>query len=384
MNEWEEIFEKAFDFVKNDITKFYDAEKDELTPNESAIVIGVNKLPMPVQIMDIEVDNEKYPHLKNKISQLILYNIQKIGEKNTRHHGRFKSTKESLYNELKSKFKISEEDAKNISDDLTKKFEYTGFSLSENLYIQFTMYDIRNNLDGFYDDLRTLFYHTFNDYLVKKFKTEKEKDFNALYGLKSDPILSVEEILQGDSRSISLEYLQRVISDIQLIPQVPDPIKDEFQRAKDLFIFSYFRYEFSTISLRSALFAYETAMKMRYVKSLGEKIRISYQDQIVHEFTNVSYSDITQFLNQMKKQKKWDIKNVKVNEQPFPMGTKNIMKWLVANGIPKWKLKMYDAGMHLRNALAHPEKPFLIPPSDGMLRGIAYDINEMFSVELDH
>ena len=58
---------------------------------------------------------------------------------------------------------------------------------------------------------------------------------------------------------------------------------------------------------------------------------------------------------------------------------KEVMKWLVENVTPKWKLKMYDAVIKLRNSVAHPEKPFILPPSDGVLRNFAYDINEMYS-----
>ncbi len=377
---WNNIFQQAFEFVKNDIIKYYENLKEELTPNEKALIEGVKKLPMPVDIIDIKVDNVKYTHLRDDTSQLIKYQMDGIGKKDVTYHGTVNASTKSIENALNKKFNLSEKDAKLLADDLTQKFEYTGFGAGDNTYIQFTRYDIRKNIDEFCDDLRKIFYSTFSDYIIRKFKIEKEKDFNKLYDLKNDPILSTKEILSPDPRStIPLDRLQRVIADIQLISQVPEPVRNEFQRAKDLFVFSYFKYEFFSISISSVLFAYETAMKMRYMQSLNKKVIITYKADIVHQLTDPTYSDLSKHLYNMRNKLNRDFKDLRVNGEKFPFTMKEVMKWLVENVAPKWKLKMYDAVIKLRNSVAHPEKPFILPPSDGVLRNFAYDINEMYS-----
>lgn len=382
MSEWEAIFSKAFDFVKKDITQYHSHDDlEEMTPNERALVLGINKLPLPVEIMDVEVNSQENPHLKDNICQLIRYNLPKIGENQVKYCGKVHATKDAIYDAMIEHFGISSKRALSITEILIKKFEYTGFSIDDGSYIQFTRYDIRNNMEEFLQDLRSLFYHSFNDYIINRFKTEKETDFNILYQLKNDPILSSNEFLKPDSRSehVTLEYLQSIISDIQLIPEVPEPVRIEFQRAKDLFIFSYFRYEFFTLSSRSALFALEVAMKERYLQSLKGKAVITYEDQIVHEMTKPTYSQISDFLYEMRRTKKWKFKNVKVNDNEFPFGMRGLINWLGRNGSPKWKLQLYEVGRKLRNSLAHPEHASIYPPSNGMLLRIAYDINELFS-----
>lgn len=56
MSEWDTIFSEAFDFVKKDITHYHSHnDPEEMTPNERALVLGISKLPLPVEIIDVEV-----------------------------------------------------------------------------------------------------------------------------------------------------------------------------------------------------------------------------------------------------------------------------------------------------------------------------------------
>lgn len=382
MSEWETIFSDAFDFVKKDITQYHShKDPEEMSPAERALVLGINKLPLPVEIIDVEVDTQTYPHLKDNICQLVRYNSSKIGENQVKYCGRVPATKNAISIAMIEYFGISSKDALSVAENLTKNFEYTGFSFDDGSHIQFTRFDIRNNTKEFAEDLRSLFYSSLNDYIINKFMTDKGIDFNKLYQLKNDPILSSDELLKPDPRSehLTLEYLQSIISTIQLIPEVPESVRIEFQRAKDLLIFSYFIYEFSTLSDRSALFALEVAMRYRYLQSLKGKAVITYENQIVHELTDPTYSQISDFLYNMRRNKKWKSKGVKVNGEKFPSSVTELINWLGRNGIPKWKLQFYDAGRKVRNSLAHPEHASIYPPSNGMLLRIAYDINELFS-----
>ena len=189
-------------------------------------------------------------------------------------------------------------------DDFNTNAEWLGFPLSDESYIQFTSYNIKCNIDRFHNDFRFLFTSTFNDYFASQYNLEEKTDFNSRYKLKSDAILPPLKLFVRDPRTFcSLEALQDSVADIQLSPKVPDPVKHEFQRAKDLFVFSYFKYDFITLSIRSGVFAYETAMKLRYVKSLGKKAVIKCKRKIIREITNPSYFEISDFLYEIKKEK---------------------------------------------------------------------------------
>lgn len=381
MSELEHIFANAFDLVKTNIERNYQKDDPErITPNERAILTGTAKLPCKVEIIDVDCSKSNLPEIDN-MCQIIKYDLTKLGKLDITYHGTVFFDKNDICQSLVDKFKESVDHAKFIADLLIKHPGKSGFpSDDDSTYIEFTDYDIRKNSKKFLEDLPHTFYSSFSDYFVKQFKIEKEIDFNSLYQLKSDPILSPLELLKSDPRStISLENLQIAISKIQLIPEVPDSVKSEFQYAKDLFVFSYFKYEFATLADRSALFAYEIAMKQRYVQSLKGKATITHKSEVIHEITNPTYSQISDFLYHIKKTKKLDFGNILVNGEKFPFKMKEVIEWLVRNGNPKWKLELYDAGRRLRNSLAHPENKSVFPPSATMLRNIAQDINEMFA-----
>lgn len=382
MNEWEQIFTNAFAEVKNAIQKNYQKDDPErITPNERAILIGADKLPCKVEIINVDCSKLETIRLDD-VCQLIKFDLTNLGSLNVIHHGTISFIKEEIFRSVVDKFKDDIDHSRFISEQLMKHAQRSGFPLNNGIYIEFEGYDIQKNIKRFTQDVTSRFFFSFNDYFVKQFKTEKEKNYNSLYDLKNDPVLSPTKLLKPDARTnISLETLQKAISDIQLIPNVPESIKLEFQRAKDLFVFSYFKYEFATLAERSAFFALETAMKQKYVQSLKGKAIITYDSQIVHEITNPTYSQIADFLHDVSRKKGLKFDKIQVNNERFPSTMTTIIEWLGRNGMPKWKLDLYDAGRKLRNSLAHPEEISIFLPSSTTLRNIAYDINEMFDVK---
>lgn len=380
--EWDILFTNSFEFAKKDLTNYYSKKPDEITPKEQTILTGLSKLPFPVGIIDISVDNKKYPHLEDDIIQLIHYDLEKMGMKQTTYFGKISSNKDELTNVLVQYFKIDKNDSNQIADDITINFEYTGFFPSRTSRIRFTRYNIKNNPKRFYDDFRHLFITDFNEYFMAQYDTEVKVDFNLRYKLKSDTVLSDIDLLVPDVRtSLSLEKLQEIVSDMQFSPHVPKSIQEEFQRAKDLFVFCYFKYEFYTLSVRSALFSHESAMKLRYIQSLGNKAIIKHNSEILQKYTDPSYHDISNSVRQLMRQKGWKLKHITVNDKKFPLTMKNIMNWLIENGIPKWKFQMYHAGNYLRNSMAHTEQQIILSPSSTILHNIVYDINEIFEMK---
>lgn len=382
LNELEQIFVDAFELVKININRNYqkDEHPESITPNERAILIGASKLPCKVEIVDVDCSKFNLAEI-DSVCHIIKYDLTKLGKLDVTYYGTVLFDKNQIYQILVDKFKEDVDHARFVSELLIKHPGKSGFPNNDDeTHIEFTNYDIRKNSKKFIEDLPFTFYSSFNDYFVKQFKTEKERNFNSEYNLQNDPILSPLDLLKPDPRiNISLEKLQLAISNIQLIPEVPESVRIEFQRAKDLFVFSYFKYEFSTLSERSALFAHETAMKQRYIQSLNGKASISYKSKIVHEITSPTYSQISDFLHHMRKTKGWQLRDVQVNDEKFPFNMPEVINWLVRNVSPKWKLDLYDAGRELRNSHAHSENVIIHPPSATILQNIAQDINEMFA-----
>ena len=139
MSEWEDIFSEAFDFVKKEIMQYHNHEDpEEMSPAEKALVLGISKLPLPVEIIDVEVDTQAYPHLKDSICQLIRYDTSKIGEKQVKYYGKIPATKDVLVSAMTKYFGIPNRESLSIAEDLVEKFGYSGFSFDDGSHIQFT------------------------------------------------------------------------------------------------------------------------------------------------------------------------------------------------------------------------------------------------------
>ena len=117
--EWEEIFAESFEFVKQRLVKFYGCKKlENTTPVERAILTGLDKLPFPVKIIDVSVDNQKYPCLKDETCQLVYYDLPKIGKKQVDYCGKTSSKKDDLMIFLIDHFGIAKDDSQCIIDSM--------------------------------------------------------------------------------------------------------------------------------------------------------------------------------------------------------------------------------------------------------------------------
>lgn len=154
---------------------------------------------------------------------------------------------------------------------------------------------------------------------------EKEVDYNALYGLAEDPILPMSEIIEkdptfgafvklsgGEAIGITIEDLQKHISDIQVIPQVPEAVKRVFRIAKELYIFGYFRYIFFTASAHYAYLALESAIKNRYATSLGDRAILTNPTGQRYEIRPPSWERIFEFCKRHREEG-WSARKIKVN-----------------------------------------------------------------------
>ena len=391
---WEDYLNIAFQKVKAKFSEVYPAaEAGELPPGIVGLKNFVYSLPCPVKILELRVNTERYKHIEDEVCQLIGYDFSKLGDRSVAYCGVIDSHDTNGF----TKF-LAEEFGLRPSESLAESFCHdlatTYFSDTDrpDIHFQFPRYDIRRRPDRYVDDLLELMsWVLLSSETAEKF-WEKEVDYNALYGLAEDLILPLSRIIEkdpifgafvklsgGEATGITIEDLQKHISDIQLIPQVPDAVKRVFRTAKDLYIFGYFRYIFFTVSAHYAYLALESAMKHRYAASLGDKAILTNPKGQQYEIRPPSWEKIFEFCKHHRKEG-WSARKISVNGEAFPSTMPSLLNWLVANKlVPKWERPQYEAGVNLRHSLSHLESPSVFTPSAQTLKITAEKINKLYS-----
>lgn len=343
--EYTTYFGEFFEKLKKEFVKgIGNKEADEFSSEELAFRDVISALPCPVSVVRITIDAKKYTEAKNNVYHLIKYDFSNFGESSIKYYGGIDLDEIEKYRKLMKDFNLNHNEIKEL-----KSFKLRGYGDTEFWYWVFVIpYDILEKREEYITDFIKLFWITFGYQLLEKF--EKRIDYNTQYGLKSDPVLPLSELLKkdiafspfvkvdksGESHEITLEDLQKSVCDIQLIPTVPEGVREVFNAAKRLHIFGYFEYYFFTISQHYAFLALESALRNRY--------------------NEVSC-----------KHKKF----IKLYE---------IIKELVQKGIiPKGEANRYDAGRNLRNFLSHLSNPPILIPTYSLLKRVAYQINQIWT-----
>jgi len=343
-NEYITYFKNFFNNVRLEYNKSICTKKDdELPSRELAFRDAINSLPCPVFILRIRNNTDKQEIVKSNIIHLIKYDLSKFGDSTVKYFG------ETDFEEIKKNegilecFNLDEEKFKGI--ELLKTIGYG--DVDSWWRIQIVDYDILSHQEQYIRDFIGFIKTIFMDKILEKF--EKRIDYNSKYGLKNDPILSLSEIIKKDNilnafvtierngiyRKLSISDLQRSICDIQLIPQVPEDVRNIFNAAKKLYVFSYFEYYFSTISQHYAFLALESALRNKYIEIFGEPRKF------------------------------------------IPLGV--VIKKLVEKKvITKGEAIIYDTRSYLRNLLSHLTRQLIFSFEPSTLRRIAYEINRLY------
>ena len=375
--EWIEFFDRAFHEIKMIILKQYPLEDDGSgSPETLAFREVVESFPCPIKLVEIKIDREIYPDIRDGICQMIRYDFANLGQRKIEYYGITDSKdKEKLQRVLTTNFEFDKESFESFYKD----FRTIGWSDdSSSFYVQFTWYNIRNNLKDFVWDFAIFFQSLLGHQIVERFK--RVLDFNLLFDLKPDGILSLEEVTRIDPVTQvfgkNIEHFQKQICDVQLLPAVPEHPRRVFESAKKLYIFGYFYYRFFTISEHYAYLALESAVRHRYNQSLGAKAVITnLEGESVK--SPPSWFNISDFCK--RNRRKWKPSAIKVNEEKFPFNNKLLLDWLVKKKIiTKWERRQYDVGIILRNVLSHQEFAPIHSPNSSTLKIVADRINKLF------
>ncbi len=199
------------------------------------------------------------------------------------------------------------------------------------------------------------------------------------YGLRSDPVLTADQLLQYNQplanvrtgEPPSLQEWQSWVCDILLIPQVPKAVKHTFATAKKLFIFGYCEYSFSTASQHYALLALEAALQSRWVATLPDPCPVTYRNGVTNNLHDVSH--------QLLLDHSRGSPNLMVNGGRFPRSYRKLAAALEKLGIiTSQDGRRILAGLDVRNTLSHREFATIMGASADLLASVAELINTMF------
>lgn len=375
-NEWLEFFDRTFNEIKEMILKRYPLEDDGSgSPETLAFREIVENFPCPIKLVEIKIDREAYPYIRDETCQMIRYDFTNKAQKKLEYLGIIDSKdKEKLKCVLKTHFEFDDRRFEHFYQD----FKAVGWSDdTSSYYVQFTWYNIKENLEKFVWDF-VVHREPFLGQVVERVK--RVLDFNSLYDLKPDQILSLEEITRIDPVTQgfgeSIEHLQKQICDVQLIPAVPEEPRKVFENAKKLYIFSYFYYRFGTISEHYAYLALESAIRHRYNQTLGEKAIVTNPNGESVELSP-AWLEVSYFCERNKEN--WRLSKIKVNGEKFPRNSGLLLDRLVEKKIiTKWERKQYAEGMRQRNVLSHLEFAPIHVPDSSTLKIVAERINRLF------
>ena len=216
-----------------------------------------------------------------------------------------------------------------------------------------------------------------------------EPDFNAKYGLRSDPVLSPEELLRINFstgipssdllRRFTLQELQENVAEIQPIPQVPGSVREVIRRAKELYIYGFFEYAFFTVAAHYVYAALEAALKARWGTSLSRPIKLTHTRHGVKEEAEIDrtgYAAIEWYCETHG----WRTNRLLVNGRPFPRTSTMLLNWLQEDRvITDYQRAMFEkAYLPLRNSHSHMEQCSTWMPSAGPIRRAVEQINILF------
>ena len=384
--EYTNFFNKVFSEVKKRVLKKYSLEEDGSGPAEIvALKEIVTKFPCPVRLLEIKVDTTKHAHIRDEVCQVIRYDYSKLGVAQglVEYHGLIDARESQKLREMLVKsFGLSD-----ISfEEFYKDFTITGWGDDEiNFYTQFPLYNIKNNFRNFVSDYLVYAFQPLVTKIRQKFG--KSIDWASKFNLRPDPILPLSEITKMDktlgsllplAEGADIEELQKDISNLQLISHVPEEVKRVFRRAKDLYIYGFFRYSFFTISRHYAYLALESAIKNRYYQSFGKEVTLTNNKGETVKMGYVNHQKVIDFCHGRTG---WNPYNLQINGEKFAFTTGQLLDWLVRNKIiNRWERKQCESGMRFRHLMSHITYPSILPPSYSVraLEFVADIINRLY------
>ena len=388
MIEWNVLFEKTFSKSKKNIRSRCPINSDG-SGNPKSVTIHhiLDSFPCGIKVLYVTPETT-HPLIEDNCCTLMHYDVTRMKQKDVDFLGTLNLCDESLTRIVDSEFHISDYD--NSIENVLCSYLYLssdGINQIDNCYS--FPYDVRKNIKRFQQDFRPHFENIVSQMSVS---VNIEPDFNKLWHLKNDRIYTESELTSQDRRLASFRVLinnktvqptiqdhQQAIASLQLIPEVPETIKTIIERAKKLYIYAWYQYDFFTISTHYSVLALESAIKARYFSHFQHNVVITNKKEEEHTFGGtVGYEDVLEYC----RRNKWDFKSLCINNERFRYSMKSLRDWLVHKKIiTKWERDICENRLEIRNHLSHQNFPptYLGSSARRSLESVIFLINRMFS-----
>lgn len=363
---WNKIVEKIGRRLRTEYGKrFGNKKQGELAPEIVALQSALNEFPCAVRILLVECGKDQAISLHT----VICHDLSRPRTTDAEFLGVVRQEDLDLAL-LRDSLGI---DVATIDDFRPS----TVFDTNWSFITDIVPYEISGALDRYGQEFYEFLCSSFWRVIQEKFCNTT--DYKDKYGVPSDPILSASDLLTCKQPFVNartgapptIEEWQAMVSDIVLIPQVPESVKRTFDTAKQLFVFSYFSYPMSTTSQHYAFLALEAALQARWSATLPKDTLVEFGNGTSTKFVQPTHKDLYQHWRANRK--------IIVNGEKFPSSSYELLRSLLKKGIIEtWQLKRIEAGIDLRNDLSHLEFAPVTGPSADVLAITSELINAMF------
>ncbi len=384
-NEWNEFLSVVKNYLSSFAAEHWPIEADGSGPEGR---LSLNRLfksfPVPADIVLLSTNGIEFGGSTERYATAFRYDFSRPNTIDIRTHGIVPLNDLGSHPELIEGILGFEPD---IQDGLLTPASI--FAGNFPYCIHVVPYDARTRVEEYGDNLAEWLSHHPSE-LLEAFSAKT--DFKFKYGLSSDPLLTDEQLLQmdetcgcfvkmSDGKPLTISERHKSIAHIQLIPQVPDSLKNTFRQAKRLYIYGYLEYDFFTVSLHYAHLALDAALHVRWSATLPPSVTISYYDKKTkttyqHILANPSHVKIREYCQRAK----WRIGAVHVDGKLFPNTVRNVVRELAEkNFLTIWQRKTIEEfDIKIRNSLTHLESAPIHFPSGHELELAADTINSLF------
>lgn len=206
-----------------------------------------------------------------------------------------------------------------------------------------------------------------------------------------DPLKELSEITKPDSRqrffNTTLELNHLELTSIQLHSGVPKEVRQLFETAKNISLYSWYVYRFHQVSELITFTALEMALRLKYESEISQKMkqRMTLYPLLQHAkkqgwITNQGFPSFEVRLKQYAEQKKNDLRAIEHDFDSEPE-----MQWEeptheeISDAFNEFDLvdAIASNAHHVRNSLAHGSTT-LHPGSVSTLNIVAEVVNQLF------
>ncbi len=386
---WFAFFEEVFEKSKEKLREHYKLEEDGSGPPQLvAYNKAIESLPLGVKVLQLKIDKEKYKGIEDDVIQWIQFDLNKINKLDVEYVGSVEITNENeLLEILTAKFCFPKSDAESFLKDYLKELNIlSSVDTNKPYYSIFTRKDIKKHKDEFIREFISNFILPFGSIVVRHLGLPLE--IHLTHKLQPERVLTFEELIKRGSTHYpttrSIERLQELISEIQLMNTVPENVARTFKNAKELFKFGYFRYNFFTISEHYACLALEAAIKHKYSRNLPKHVELHNKTRTrKYTIENPDYEKIIEFCRITKTPKKLRPQDVYLNGEKFPYSRHELIGWLLKNKLINiYESKLCEFYLQERNRLSHLFfAPIHTPSNNITLIDVANLINTLFDAQ---